>query len=97
MVDYIMRTATKGTENLGLIITKRQSRRFPATYLTDTNFADDIAFLSDNIEDAQTLVMLVVNAANKVGLYTNEDKTEYMSYNIPGNTELTANRKQLKK
>jgi len=97
MVDYIMRTATKGAENLGLTITKRQSWRFPAAYLTDTDFADDIALLSDNIEDAQTLLTLVVNAANKVGLNINEDKTEYMSYNIPGNTELTANGKPLKK
>jgi len=29
MVNYILRTATKGAENLGLTITKRQSRRFP--------------------------------------------------------------------
>jgi len=57
----------------------------------------DIALLSDNIEDAQTLLTLGVNAANKVGLNINEDKTEYMSYNIPGNTELTANGKPLKK
>jgi len=63
-----MRTATKGAENLGRTITKRQSRKFPATSLTDTNFADDIALLSDNIEDAQTLLTLVLNAANKVGL-----------------------------
>jgi len=28
MVDYIRRTATKGTENLGLTITKRRSLRF---------------------------------------------------------------------
>jgi len=97
MVDYIMRTATKGAENLGLTITKRQSRRFPATYLTDTDFADDIILLSDNIEDAQTLLTLVVIAANKAGLNINDDKTEYMSYNIPGNTELTANGKPLKK
>jgi len=92
-----MYTATKGAENLGLTITKRQIWRFPATYLTDTDFADDIALLSGNIEDAQTLLTLVVNAANKVGLNINEDKTEHMSYNIPGNTELTANGKPLKK
>jgi len=63
----------------------------------DTDFTDDIALLSDNIEDAQTLLTLVVNAENTVGLNVNEDKTKYMSYNIPGNTELTANGKPLKK
>jgi len=58
---------------------------------------DDVALLSDNIEDAQTLLTLVVIAANKAGLNINDDKTEYMSCNIPGNTELTANGKPLKK
>jgi len=55
MVDNIMRTATKGAENLGLTITKRQSQRFPATYLTDTDFADDIALLSDNINSLRLM------------------------------------------
>ena len=57
-IDYMMRTSTKNRENIGLTITQRLSRRFPATYITDTDFADDIAFLSDSIEDAQCLLVL---------------------------------------
>ena len=47
------------------------------------------------IEDAQSLLTLVVNAAKSVGLNINEDKTEYMTINIPNNTELQANGKTL--
>ena len=46
-IDYVMRTSAKNGENLGLTITQRLSRRFPATYITDKDFADDIS-----LEDA---------------------------------------------
>ena len=95
MIDYIMRTSTNESNHLGLTISERQSRRYPATKLTDTDFADDIALFSDSIEDAQSLLTLVVNAAKSVGLNINEDKTEYMTINIPNNTELQANGKTL--
>ena len=90
-----MRTSTNESNHLGLTISERQSRRYPATKLTDTDFADDIALFSDSIEDAQSLLTLVVNAAKSVGLNINEDKTEYMTINIPNNTELQANGKTL--
>ena len=94
-----MRTSTKNRENLGLTITQRLSRRFPATYITDTDFADDIALLSDSIEDAQCLLSLVIKIAKEVGLSINEDKTEYMAYNTPSPRKDTilANEKPLKK
>ena len=71
----MMRTSTKKRGNLGLIITQILSRRFQATYITDTDFADDIALLSDSIEDAQCLLSLVIKTAKKVSLSINEDKT----------------------
>ena len=95
MIDYTMRTSTNESNHLGLTISERQSRRYPATKLTDTDFADDIALFSDSREDAQSLLTLVVNAAKSVGLNINEDKTEYMTINIPNNTELQANGKTL--
>ena len=57
VIDYVMRTSTKYQEKLGLTITQRLSRRFPATYITDTDFADDIALLSESIEDTQCLLL----------------------------------------
>ena len=96
-IDYVMRTSTKNRENLGLTITQRFSRTF--TYITDTDFADDISLLSDSIEDAQCLLSLVIKTAKEVGLSINEDKTEYMSYNTPSprNDTILSNVKPLKK
>ncbi|XP_047486517.1 uncharacterized protein LOC125037418 [Penaeus chinensis] len=51
-------------------------------YTLQTDYADDIALLSDSITDAQNLLDLVVNAAKIVGLNINEETTEYLSYNI---------------
>ena len=97
MVDYIMRTATQDSEHLGFTITERQNRRHPATYLTDTDFADDIALLSNTVADAQKLLTLVVEAAKNIGLNINEGKTEYMVYNISEDNHLSANGKPIKK
>ena len=93
MVDYIMGTALKENENLGLTVTKKQSKRIPAICLTDTDFADDISLLSDSMEDAQDLLTLVVAVAKNIGLHINEEKTECMSYNLPESTALNANGK----
>ena len=94
-----MRTYTKNRENLGHNITQRLSRRFPAAYITETDFAVDIALLSDSIEDAQCLLSLVIKTAKEVRLSINWDKTEYMSYNTPSprNDTILANEKPLKK
>ena len=77
VIDYAMRTSPKTRGNLGLTITQRFSRRFPATYFKDTDFADDIALLSDSIEDVRCLLSLVIKTAKEVGLSINEDNTGY--------------------
>ena len=52
-LDYEMRQAIDGhEEELGFEVTKRQSRRKPATYLTDLSYADDIALVSKEVEQA---------------------------------------------
>ena len=98
-IDYVMQTSTENRENLGFTITQRLSQRSPATYVTDTDFADDIARLSDSIEDAQCLLSLVIKTAKEVGPNINEDKTEYMPYNAPSlrKDTILANEKPLKK
>ena len=90
---------TKKRQNIGLTTTQKLGRRFPATYITDTNFADDVTLLTDSIEDAQCLLSLVKKTAKEIGLSINEDKTEYISCNapIPRNDTILANEKPLKK
>ena len=45
------------------------------------DFADDIALLSEEIEQAQELLSRVETSVGKVGLRMNAAKTEYMSFN----------------
>merc|ERR1712002_1040998 len=61
-------------------IKPRTSSRHPAKYVTDTDFADDISLISSSLFDAQDLLSSLEGAANCVGLYLNESKTEYINY-----------------
>ena len=49
--------------------------------MTDSEFADDIALLSDTIEKAQIVLLRVEIAAKCIGLHVNEKNTKYISYN----------------
>ena len=46
--DYALRQALKEHEDLGFTSTPRKSRRIGPVTLSDLDFADDIALLSDN-------------------------------------------------
>ena len=82
-LDYAMRKAIEGKEEeFGFTITPQQSRRVRAKMITDLDFADDIALLSNLIEQAKQLLLAVEKECNAVGLYINAKKTKYMTYNI---------------
>ena len=51
-VDYTM---TQAIEQLGFKITPRKSQQHPAIKVTDMLFADDVALLSEEIDQAQKL------------------------------------------
>ena len=87
-LDYALRVATREI-NTGFTLTKRLSSRHVATYITDTDFADDLALLSDHLEQAQLLLLRLEVAAETVGLHINYKKTEYMLYNQPEGDLLT--------
>ncbi|KAL5249134.1 hypothetical protein ACHWQZ_G018093 [Mnemiopsis leidyi] len=80
VLDYILRNCM--SPDYGLIITPRQSRRIPAVTVTDLDFADDLALLSNTIQEAQSLLNDLEVAAEKVGLCMNSSKTEFMTINI---------------
>ena len=75
-LEYAMRSATEGYEDLGFTLTERRSRRSPAIMITDTDFADDIGLISDNFDEAQSLLEGVETAAIEVSLHINTGKTE---------------------
>ena len=79
VVDYILRMSLDQSKQKGIEIKPRTSSRHPAEYVTDTDFADDISLISSSLCDAQDLLSSLEGAANCVGLYLNESKTEYMN------------------
>ena len=78
VVDYILRLSLDTSKDKGLLFKARCSSRHPAEYITDTDFADDISLISGSLQNAQDLLLSLERAANCVGLYLNESKTEYM-------------------
>ena len=58
--------------------------------ITDLDFADDIALLSDEIEQAKQLLARVEEEAAKIGLHVNSKKTEHMMYNQEKENAITS-------
>ena len=75
-------TACLQTTDYGLTVNHRQSQRVPAVTVTDLEFADDLALLSNTIQDAQSLLHDLEVVAEQVGLFMNTSKTEFMTVNI---------------
>ena len=84
-LDYVFRTSINKIRENGFELTKKRSRRYPAKTITDTDYADDIALLSNTPNQAETLLYSLKRAAAGIGLHVNAHKTEYMCYNQTGN------------
>ena len=84
VVDYILRQSVGFNNAKGLYIKPNKTQRDPAKFLTDLDYADDIA-LTAQISDAQQLLTSLEVASAKVGLMLNAKKTEYLVLN--GDTE----------
>ena len=79
-LDYALRRALEGKEEkLGFHLKKQQSRRIGPICLTDLDFADDIALVSEEIDQAQEMLEKVESEAAGVGLLANAKKTKVMA------------------
>ena len=83
-LDNVLRTSIDKSRENGFELTKKRSKRYPATTITDTDYADDIAILANTPDQAETLLHSLERAAAGIGLYVNAHKTEYMCYNQTG-------------
>ena len=79
VVDYVLHMSVDTINDKGYQLTPKRSSRYPAKYLTDTDFADDIALIRQSLENAQALLQSLEQASNCVGVYLNESKTEYIN------------------
>ena len=76
-----MRVSLEG-KDFGFTLHPRRSRRHRAFNVTDANFADDLALITDSVAETQDFLRSLELAANSVGLHLNEGKTKYMGINI---------------
>ena len=83
-LDYVLRTSIDKIKENGFELTKKRSRRYPATTITDADYADDIAILANTPDQTETLLHSLERAAASIGLHVNAHKTEYMCYNQTG-------------
>ena len=83
-LDYVLRTSIDKIKENGFELMKKRSRRYPATTITDADYADDIAILANTPDQAETLLHSLERAAASIGLHVNAHKTEYMCYNQTG-------------
>ena len=70
--------------NLGFTLEVKKSRR----YLTDIDYADDLAIVTDNVKDANTLLIKLEEAAKEIGLNISTAKTEYMTLNLDNSDKI---------
>ena len=77
MLDSVLRLSLDTINEKGLQIHPRRSQRHSAKYLTDLDFADDIALTSDLVENAESFEKAATESL--VGLYCNESKPEFIS------------------
>ena len=75
VVDYILCTLLDPINNHGLTVEERKSTRHPSKHITDLDYADDIALLSDQVNNAEIVIQSLEIAAHKVGLTLNSTKT----------------------
>ena len=86
VLDWVLRNVLPD-ESLGAELIPpagTKSRPIPGTYLTDLDYADDIALLSNSVTNGQVMLLAIETWAAKVGLKINHSKTEYM---LVGNWE----------
>ena len=88
-LDYALGKAINGREEeLGFQIQRRQSRRIRPVCISDLDFADDIALISEQVKQAQTLLDRVETAAAAIGLMANPKKTKVMTFNCPSKIDI---------
>ena len=82
VLDYILRKTFEGRETeLGFTLHRQRSRRVPAVCVTDLDFADDIAVITEEISQAQEILTSLELEAENVGLACNTKKTEIQCFN----------------
>ena len=89
VLDYVMRNIFDGKEEeFGFKLHRRRISRVKAVTITDLDFADDLAITTEEMEQAQRILLQLDIEAEKVGLVCNADKIKFQSFNQEGQTTM---------
>ena len=77
-LEYLLRTSIDIMKDNGCKMVKKINRRYPAQTITDADYADDIALLTNTPAQAETLLHRLERVAAGIGLHVNANKTEYI-------------------
>ena len=80
-LDYVLKMTLDRDNVLALTLSERKSRRHPAIKMTDVDYADDLAIVTDKTSEATILLHKIENTAKEIGLNINSGKTEFISIN----------------
>ncbi len=69
-------------------LTKKRSRRYPAKTITDANHSDDTVILANTLNQAETRLHSLEQAAAGIGVHVNAHKMEYMCFNQTGDISI---------
>jgi len=78
VLDYALRIAFHNPK-LRFEVQPRKSSRHPAIHVTDLDFADDLAIVTEEVQHAQELLRALEDAAAEVGLIINCKKTKVLA------------------
>ena len=99
MLDYAMRHSIgNDAEEIGFKLNHQICRRHNPDMITDLDFVDDIALVTEKMKQAQYFLHHVQHNVAKTGLHLNASKTEFMSFNQEQETVLKSiNKENIKK
>lgn len=79
VLDYVLRISVDFSNDKGIKIKAPLRKRNQGLYITDLDFADDLALVAETIQNLEDLLHSLETSASQVGLYCNEGKTEFIS------------------
>ena len=98
VIDYLLRMTFKDEEDdLGLEVQQKKIRRHKAIRVTDLDYADDLALISEQTDKAQETLCRLEAEAEKVGLYCNSKKTEVQHFNQDNPVQIKASNGEILK
>ena len=85
-LDYVLWMSIDLIKENGFTLARARSRRYFTWTISDLDYADDIALLTNTPAQAESLLHSLERAAGSIGLHVTADKTEFMCFNERGDT-----------